>query len=83
MIENGSKNANTEALWRIASALDMRMSELMRLVEDSRCGDPPSFCWSRSQPAGGRFYADLVRTHMEFGTVSANQCPSLAARPAG
>ena len=34
MIENGSKNANTETLWRIASALDMRMSELMRLVED-------------------------------------------------
>lgn len=34
MIESGSKNANVETLWRIASALDMRMSELMRLVED-------------------------------------------------
>ena len=34
MIESGSKNANTETLWRIAAALDMRMSELMRLVED-------------------------------------------------
>lgn len=34
MIENGSKNANVETLWRIAAALDMRMSELMLLVED-------------------------------------------------
>ena len=34
MIESGSKNANVETLWRIACALDMRMSELMRLVED-------------------------------------------------
>ena len=34
MIESGSKNANVETLWRIAAALDMRMSELMRLVED-------------------------------------------------
>ena len=34
MIESGSKNANVETLWRIASAFDMRMSELMRLVED-------------------------------------------------
>ena len=34
MIESGSKNANVETFWRIASALDMRMSELMRLVED-------------------------------------------------
>lgn len=34
MIENGSKNANVETLWRIAAALDMRMSELMRMVED-------------------------------------------------
>ena len=30
MIENG----NVETLWRIAAALDMRMSELMRMVED-------------------------------------------------
>ena len=34
MIETGSKNANVETLWRIAAALDMRMSELMRMVED-------------------------------------------------
>ena len=34
MIESGSKNANVETLWRIVAALDMRMSELMRLVED-------------------------------------------------
>lgn len=25
MIENGSKNANVETLWKIASALDMRL----------------------------------------------------------
>ncbi len=34
MIENGSKSANVETLWRIAQALDMRLSELMRLVEE-------------------------------------------------
>lgn len=34
MIENGSKKANAETLWRIAAALDMRMSELLRMVED-------------------------------------------------
>lgn len=34
MIENGSKNANVDTLWRISSALDMRMSELIRMVED-------------------------------------------------
>ena len=34
MIENGSKNANVETLWRIAEALDMRLSELMGLVEE-------------------------------------------------
>ena len=33
-IENGSKNANVTTLWRIAPALDMRLSELLRLVED-------------------------------------------------
>ena len=33
-IESGVVNANVETLWRIASALDMRLSELMRLVED-------------------------------------------------
>lgn len=34
MIENGSKNANVVTLWHIAAALDMHMSELMRMVED-------------------------------------------------
>lgn len=34
MIENGRKKANVETLWHIAAALDMRMSELMRMVED-------------------------------------------------
>ena len=34
MIENGSKSANVETLWRIAQALDMRLSELMRMVEE-------------------------------------------------
>lgn len=33
MIENGDKNANVETLWRIASALDMRLSELIHMVE--------------------------------------------------
>ena len=35
MIENGSKNANVETLWRIAQALDMRLSDLIRLVEEA------------------------------------------------
>lgn len=39
MIENGSKNANVETLWRIAEALDMRLSELMGLVEDKLSED--------------------------------------------
>lgn len=34
MIENGTKNANAETLWRIADALGMRLSELFRLIED-------------------------------------------------
>ena len=33
-IESGKDNANVETLWRIAAALVMRMSELMRMVED-------------------------------------------------
>ena len=33
MIENGSKNANVETLWRISSALGMSLSELIQLVE--------------------------------------------------
>ncbi len=33
MIENGAKSANVETLWRIAAALDMPLSEMIRLVE--------------------------------------------------
>jgi len=33
MIENGSKNANVDTLWRIADALGIRLSELIRKVE--------------------------------------------------
>ena len=33
-IENGEKNANVDTLWRIAEALGIRMSELMRRVEE-------------------------------------------------
>lgn len=33
-IETGVKNANNDTLWRIAEALDMRLSELLRMVED-------------------------------------------------
>ena len=34
MIENGEKNANVDTLWRIADALGLRLSELMRRVEE-------------------------------------------------
>ena len=33
MIENGSKQANFETLWRIATALGMRQSELVAQIE--------------------------------------------------
>lgn len=33
MIENGSKQANLETVWKIALALDMQPSELIRQVE--------------------------------------------------
>lgn len=33
MIESGSKNANMDTLWRIAEALDMRLSQLIAEVE--------------------------------------------------
>lgn len=33
MIESGSKNANVDTLWRIAAALDIPLSELLREVE--------------------------------------------------
>lgn len=38
MIENGNKNANVETLWRIATALDMRLSDLIRMVEEEMDG---------------------------------------------
>lgn len=34
MIETGSKNANVDTLWRIAQALEMKLSDLMKLIED-------------------------------------------------
>lgn len=33
MIENGTKQANTETLWRIALALEMMPSELIAAIE--------------------------------------------------
>lgn len=33
MIETGSKNANVDTLWRIAGALGMHLSDLIRMVE--------------------------------------------------
>ena len=33
MIERGDKNANVDTLWRIADALGLRLSELIRMVE--------------------------------------------------
>lgn len=34
MIERGQKNPNVSTLWTIAQALDMPLSELLRLVEE-------------------------------------------------
>lgn len=34
MIETGSKNANVDTLWRIAAALGMRLSELIKMIEE-------------------------------------------------
>lgn len=34
-IETGHTNANVETLWKISEALDMKMSELIRLVEQA------------------------------------------------
>jgi transcriptional regulator with XRE-family HTH domain len=33
-IESGKDNANVETLWRIAGGLDLRLSELIRQVEE-------------------------------------------------
>lgn len=35
MIENGTKQANFETLWRLALALDIRPSDLVRRVEET------------------------------------------------
>ena len=34
MIENGRKSANVETLWKIASALNMRLSKLVFIIEE-------------------------------------------------
>jgi len=34
MIETGNKNANVDTLWRIAQALDMKLSDLIKQIED-------------------------------------------------
>lgn len=35
MIESGTKQANFETLWRLALALDMRPSDLVRRIEET------------------------------------------------
>lgn len=39
MIENGRKQANVETLWRIAQALDIRLSDIIRMVEERLAED--------------------------------------------
>lgn len=39
MIENGTIHANIETVWKIASALDLRPSELFALVEEHTTDD--------------------------------------------
>lgn len=34
MIETGKKNANVETLWKIADAMNMRLSCLFKIIED-------------------------------------------------
>ena len=34
MIENGAKRPTVETLWKLAGALDMRLSELVRMAEE-------------------------------------------------
>lgn len=41
MIENGSKNASMETLWKISSALGIRLSELIRLAEEEHLNNLP------------------------------------------
>ena len=38
-VETGHTNANVETLWRISEALGMRMSDLMRMVEQAIEGE--------------------------------------------
>lgn len=40
MIENGNKSANVETLWRIASALDIRLSDLIFMIEEQTENTP-------------------------------------------
>lgn len=41
MIESGAKSPNVETLWRIAGALDMRLSMLIGLVEEQLSHERP------------------------------------------
>ena len=38
MIENGDKNASVDTLWRIANALGLPLSQLIKLVEQETNG---------------------------------------------
>jgi len=38
-VETGHTNANVETLWKISEALGMRMSDLMRMVEQAIEGE--------------------------------------------
>lgn len=40
MIENGTKQANVETLWRIAQALEIRPSQLIAAIEDEIAQNP-------------------------------------------
>ena len=44
MIENGSKQANFETIWRIALALNMRPSELVKRMEQELESDGAGRC---------------------------------------
>lgn len=48
MIETGAKNPNVETLWRISAALEIRLSELFRMVEDR--------IWEKDSAADGKVY---------------------------
>lgn len=36
MIESGAKRPNIETLWRIANALEIRLSDIIRMTEDRK-----------------------------------------------